>query len=296
MAITAQEVEKALMPKKPKKKGNDEAYKSWQDNAAAGYGNLINLGLKIVKEYFKSNAIGVCRSAPWGKLPPDKNIFRESWEAFVKEVLTTKTLKEKDHVKQVKDSIYMGSQEVWLDEEAKKDKDLKTDLSTLTNEMKFRLTLLKNGDQKKQFLVGFFGDKRQKKTFSAFIQALNLNYWSHRKCTTLLRKITSLEAQLAELKKRKPIAKPEKKISWPDKPSLSAAINMIKHAQLREMVENEAYVKYMSNPLHFKKLTHEQREELLSEINYWKTLAEYSPKALPTLEMFHHILKASANL
>ena len=98
-------------------------------------------------------------------------------------------LEDKDNLKQVKNAIYIGSQEVWLDEEFEKDKGLKESASELSYQMRSRLTLLKNGDQKREFLISFFGNKGQNKSFNAFIQALNLNHWSHKKCKALLRKI-----------------------------------------------------------------------------------------------------------
>ncbi len=298
MALKLQEIEGALMPKiseKPKR-SDGKVYKKWQEELEAGYEKLNDVGVEIVKEYFKSNPIKVCGSAPWGTLPPDKNPFRSEWETLSKKLLTTDTLKDKDNLKQLKNAIYTGSQEVWLEEEVKNDKQLKKCVSELSYEMRSRLTLLKNGDQKREFLVGFFGHKGRKKTLPAFIRALNLNYWSHKKCKPLLLEITSLEAQVKELKKQQPIAEPEKEISLPDKPSLSSVINMVRHGRIRDFVEKEAYVKYMSNPQHFKKLTPAQREELMSEVNGWKEFAEYAPKALPVLDMFYYILKASANL
>lgn len=296
MPVTGQKIEKALMPEKPKKTKDKATYEEWQAEAEAGYKKLCQIGADIVKEYFKDNPTGVCGSAPWGKLPPEKNLLRKPWEAFVKAVLTTDALEEANSLKQVRDAIYMGSQEVWLDEEVKKDKELKRLTSQLTYEMRNRLTLLKNGEQKLKFLVGFFGDKGQKKSLPAFIQALNLNYWSHKKCKPLLRRIKGLETHIEQLENRQPIAETEKPATLPDKPSVSAVINIVKFGHLRDLVENQTYIKFISNSQHFKKLTPEAREELLSEINWWKTLCEYSPKALPILDMFYHVLKASANL
>lgn len=298
MALKPKEIEDALMRKmsqKPKQ-SDEKAYKKWQEEAEAGYEKLANIGAKVVKEYFKSNPIGVCGSAPWGKLPPDKNLLREPWEAFEKAVLTTDTLKDAGSIKQVKDAIYMGSQEIWLDEEFKKEKEWKKWPSDLTYQMRFRLTLLKNGDQKKNFLLGFFRDKSQKKSLNAFIQVLNLNHWSHKKCKPLLRKIKSLEAQIEELKKRPAIDKGEKSVALPDKPSLATIIKTAKYGSISDLLENEKYVSYISNSQHFKKLSPEDREGLLSEILAWKGLLEDMSKNMPKLEMFYHIVKASEHL
>ena len=60
MALKSQDIEDALMPKSSKKpKQTDrKAHRKWQEEAEAGYEKLNDIGVQIVKEYFKSNPTG----------------------------------------------------------------------------------------------------------------------------------------------------------------------------------------------------------------------------------------------
>jgi hypothetical protein len=294
MAIKPKELEQALMPKmpkRPKEKDNETAHKEWQAKAEAGYTALNKIGVEIVREYFKSNPAGVCGSAPWGKLPPDKNLFRTEWEAFVTKLLTTETLKDKNNLKQIKDAIYMGSQQIWLDAESKEDSNLKECASQITPEMKLRLILLKNGDQKRDFILGFFGDKTQKKTFPAFIQALNLNHWSHKKCKPLLRKLERLQAEIQRLKNTPVEDRSERKL--PDKPTITAIRDAIRTGMLLEVVENETYYKYMANSSNFAKLSKDERKEILGIVQKWTDRLAKVEEYHEAIDTLHGVIKAS---
>lgn len=293
MAIKPKDLEQALMPKmtkRPKQKGNEEAYQQWQAKAEAGYKALNRIGMSIVKESF-ANPAGVCGSAPWGKLPADKNLFRTEWEAFVEKILTTDKLKDKENLKQIKDAIYMGSQQIWLDAESEKDSKLKECASQITPEMKFRLILLKNGDQKKDLIVGFFGDETQKKTFPAFIQALNLNHWSHKKCKPLLRKVERLEAEIQSLKNIPVEDRSERKL--PEKPTIKSVSTAIRTGMVLELLEQPGYKPYYANTMNFAKLSIAERKELASILDQWEGRLLHMKEIFDEFNMLNNIVKAS---
>lgn len=301
MTIKAKDITDALMNTQPRPNGKTttDNFKKWQAELEKGYEKLCDLGAKIVEEFFTSNPMGVCGAAPWGALPADKNIFRPEWEAFEK-TLPREIKDDKAKLKQVKEAIYMGSQEIWLDQE----KALKeVDLSGLTYIMRNRLITLKNDytirmktktkpvTQKSDFLIDFFGDKSQNKSQQAFVQALNLNYYSHKHCGALLRKIDTMKAEIERLKNTPTEDRAEWKL--PDNPTIKVIAEAMRRGLLLEVVENENYYKYMANSGNFAKLPKEEREALRDIVDKWTERLNDIEKYHEAIDTLRHVIKAS---
>lgn len=299
MPVSAKEIEEALMPTKPKKKGNEDAYKKWQDEAKENYKKLNQLGVAIVNDFFKSNPTGICGSAPWGSLGEGKNPYHAEWATFKSKCLNTEQLKEKDSVKQVRLAIYMGSQQIWLDNVSKNDSQFTKAIEHLTYQMKARLTLLKNKlltettdfSQKKNFLMEFFTDTTQKKSLPAFVQALNLNYWANKKCRPLLKKLKALEAKVAVLR-RTPL-KEREEWTLPAKPTIDAVAKAIRSGMVVELVGQPEYETFYANSGNFAKLIKEDRQELESLLAPWVNAFKSVDNIVDRIEMLHMMVKAS---
>lgn len=311
MALESKNITNALMAPKPKKK--DPQYDTWTKNAEEGYKKLCTLGVKIVKEFFTERPMGVCGAAPWGALDKTKNVYKPYWEAFAQKFVNLELLgKEKtdkkgeavhddngnpvmiidpDKLKQVKEAIYMGSQQLWLDEQAKKTKGFQAYLDQLNYTMRYRLILLKNTDQKADFLAEFFGDKSRQHTMPAFVQALNLNYWANKKCKALLRKISSMDKEIERLKQT-PV---EDRAEWklPEKPTIKTVAEAIQRGKLLEVVENETYYRYMANSSNFAKLPKEEREQLIDIVDIWTERLNNIQKRHEAIETLRGVIKAS---
>lgn len=302
--ITAEDIAKTLSEAKPRprKKEDPTGYDAW--NAEAYYKTLTDLGLKIVKEYFKDKdiAIDITAKAPWSALsgtretkegaPVVLNKFANIWKAF-----TTDVSKELAQNKQVKDAIYMASQQLWLDKQVKEIKEAKE----LLYQMKYRLIRMKNDDIKVNMLKAFYDKKTKKKNLITFVRLVNRTHYENKYCKPLLREHKKLQEQLASMKgqskpKEKGEAEPVKTAeTLPEKPTIKTVIKAVKDGKIVELLTNPKYLQYVIDSKHFAK--QENSDDILMILDEWrKNKADLFNDFADNLELFYSAVKSAAIL
>ncbi|MGO9568254.1 MAG: hypothetical protein ACLP5H_12005 [Desulfomonilaceae bacterium] len=288
MSITAKEIAKSL------------SSISLPPKAEADYKTLNKIGTQIVKDYFNKDPLDITDRKPWGGFPEKnkKGVVINKYKPFWSK-LNTELFKEIDAEdekrKNIKLAIYMGSQQLWLDEQAK---DLPS-LKHLTAEMKYRLIRLKNNDDKLKLLNEFFGPKTKadKTTIRAFVKRVKRCYNENKYCKQLLRDKARLEKQIEELKaKGKPTKKDKKgKAVVADKeplkkPTITSVTQAVLDDKIVEILTDMRYLQYVIDPKHFRDVN--RRNTILGILESWKGKADMYKELGQNLEAFYYAVRA----
>jgi hypothetical protein len=315
MQIKAEEIAKGLesLSVRPKKAKDPKGYNAW--NAEDFYKPINDIGVSIVKDYFKEFSTELTGKVPWSALKEKNdrgvviNKFRSKWKAFAEKVLSdklfTKVVKDKDgkestvpdvdKIKQVKDAIYMGSQQLWLYEQTKKIKEVEK----LSFEMKSKLIRLQNNDLKLTLIQYFYSKQTKKQNVITFVRLVNRTYYENKYCKQLLREKKKLEEQLSTAKDKGKSQSTEDKVvadvGLPTKPTIKTVVQAVKEDRIVEILTNPKYLNYVIDSKHFVKLANSAT--VLSVLDEWrKSKADMFNNFGDNLDLFYSAVKSASML